>query len=136
MAGNYSSIVSLRELPFSRQSNIDKLAIEELGPPRPNLNINQVSTKAGKTYNHRFSQSWYSNPGIFRGLVNLVASLDEVFEEHLRTATVFKGMSKMVQNKLLNCITSVINFFWRRLNRLDLWQSKQIKPQMSLHRPS
>ena len=49
-----------------------------------------------------------SNPGIFRGLVDLVASLDEVFEEHLRTATVFKGTSKTVQNELLNCMESVI----------------------------
>ena len=49
-----------------------------------------------------------SNPGIFRGLVDLVASLDEVFEEHLRTATVFKGTSKTVQNELLDCMASVI----------------------------
>ena len=49
-----------------------------------------------------------SNPGIFRGLVDLVASLDEVFEEHLKTATVFKGTSKTVQNELLDCMLSVI----------------------------
>ena len=42
-----------------------------------------------------------SNLGIFRGLVDLVASLNEVFEEHLRTAIVFKGTSKTVQNELL-----------------------------------
>ncbi|XP_063745024.1 zinc finger MYM-type protein 1-like [Eleginops maclovinus] len=232
MAGNCNSIVSLRELPFSRRSNADKLAVKELGPPRPNLNIKQVSTKAGKTYSRGFSRSWYerktwlagcevanalfcypcvlihpdantdtawtktgvtdmhhlsekvkkheaskmhmdsclklsafgrvniatqldesyriavrrhndevsknrhilgrlidcvkfcgvfelalrgkdesegsSNAGIFRGLVDLVASLDEVFEEHLRTATVFKGTSKTVQNELLDCMASVI----------------------------
>lgn len=34
-------------MPFSHQSNVDKLPIKELGPPRPNSNINQVSTKAG-----------------------------------------------------------------------------------------
>ena len=59
MAGNCNSIVSLRELPFSRRSNADKLAVKELGPPRPNLNIKQVSTKAGKTYSRGFSRSWY-----------------------------------------------------------------------------
>ena len=41
-------------------------------------------------------------------MVDLVASLDEVFEEHLRSATVFKGMSKTVQNELLDCMASVI----------------------------
>ncbi len=48
-----------------------------------------------------------SNPD-FCGLVDLVSSLDEVFEEHLRTATVFKGTSKTVQNELLDCMASVI----------------------------
>nr|XP_054598746.1 zinc finger MYM-type protein 1-like [Nothobranchius furzeri] len=47
------------------------------------------------------------NPGVFRGLVDLVASLD-VLEDHLKTATVFKGTSKTVQNELLDCMLSVI----------------------------
>jgi len=34
------------------------------------------------------------NPGNFRGLVDFVASLDNVLEEHLKTAIVFKGTSK------------------------------------------
>ncbi|XP_016394516.1 uncharacterized protein LOC107728744 [Sinocyclocheilus rhinocerous] len=42
------------------------------------------------------------NPGIFRGLVDFVASLD--FEN----ATVFKGTSKTVQNELLDCMLSVV----------------------------
>lgn len=42
------------------------------------------------------------NPGIFRGLVDFVASLDNVLEEHLKTANVFKGTSKTVQNELLD----------------------------------
>lgn len=46
--------------------------------------------------------------GFFHGLVDLVASLDKVFEEHLRTAAVFKGTSKTVQNELLDCMASVI----------------------------
>ena len=37
-----------------------------------------------------------------------MALLDEVFEEHLKTATVFKGTSKTVQNKLLDSMLSVI----------------------------
>ena len=49
-----------------------------------------------------------NNPGIFRGLVDLVASLDGVLEEHLKTATVFKGTSKTVQNELLDCMLSVL----------------------------
>lgn len=45
------------------------------------------------------------NPGIFRGLVDFVASLDGVL--HLQTATVFKGTSKTAQNELLDCMLSV-----------------------------
>lgn len=48
------------------------------------------------------------NPGVFRGLVDLVTSLDTVLEEHLKTATVFKGTSKTVQNELLDCMLSVL----------------------------
>ena len=49
-----------------------------------------------------------NNPGVFRGLVDMVASLDEAFEEHLKTATVFKVTSKTVQNKLLESMLAVI----------------------------
>ncbi len=48
------------------------------------------------------------NPGIFRGLVDFVASLDNVLEEHLKIATVFKGTSKTVQNELLDSMLSVV----------------------------
>ena len=48
-----------------------------------------------------------NNPGIFSG-GDLVASLDGVLEEHLKTATVFKGTSKTVQKKLLDCMLSVL----------------------------
>lgn len=48
------------------------------------------------------------NPaGIFRGL-DFVASLDGVLEEHLKTASAFKGMSKTEQNELLECMLSVV----------------------------
>lgn len=40
--------------------------------------------------------------------VDLVASLDEAFEEHMKTATVFKGTSKTVQNTLLESMLAVI----------------------------
>ncbi|KAM3842976.1 zinc finger MYM-type protein 1-like [Diretmus argenteus] len=48
------------------------------------------------------------NPGIFRGLVNFVASLDGVLKEHLENATVFKGTSKTVQNELLDSMLSAV----------------------------
>lgn len=46
--------------------------------------------------------------GIFHGLVHLIVSLDKVFEEHFKTATVFKDTSNTVQNELLDCMLSVI----------------------------
>ncbi|KAL7887790.1 hypothetical protein AOLI_G00055110 [Acnodon oligacanthus] len=46
-----------------------------------------------------------SHPGISRGLVDLVALLGEVFEEHLKTTTAFKGTSN---SELLDCMQSVI----------------------------
>ncbi len=49
-----------------------------------------------------------NNPGIFRGLVDFVASLDGVLKEHLENATVFKGTSKTVQNELLDCMLPVV----------------------------
>lgn len=56
---------------------------------------------------HDESESSY-NPGIFRGLIDFVASLDGVLKEHLENATVFKGTSKTVQNELLDCMLSVV----------------------------
>lgn len=47
------------------------------------------------------------NPGVFRGLVDFVASLDDVLREHIEKATVFKGTSKTVQNELLQCMLDV-----------------------------
>ncbi|XP_049956318.1 zinc finger MYM-type protein 1-like isoform X1 [Schistocerca serialis cubense] len=47
------------------------------------------------------------NPGVFRGLVNLVSAIDGSMKEHLETATVFKGTSRTVQNELLDCMLSV-----------------------------
>ena len=47
------------------------------------------------------------NPGIFRGLVDLMAELDNKLAHHLEKATVFKGTSKTVQNELLDCMYEV-----------------------------
>ncbi|KAK0142686.1 Zinc finger MYM-type protein 1 [Merluccius polli] len=48
------------------------------------------------------------NPGIFLGLIDLMASIDRDLEVHLENATVFKGTSKTVQNELLDCMLSVL----------------------------
>src|SRR4029434_8143028 len=45
-----NSILSLKETPFGRRNNEDKLATIQLGPPRPNITIKQVATKKGKSY--------------------------------------------------------------------------------------
>ncbi|KAL2085060.1 hypothetical protein ACEWY4_020578 [Coilia grayii] len=48
------------------------------------------------------------NPRIFRGLVDLLASIDYDLRQHLDNATVFKGTSKTVQNELLDCMLAVL----------------------------
>ena len=40
------------------------------------------------------------NPGVFLGLVNFTAELDSILSKHLETAIVFKGTSKIIQNKM------------------------------------
>ena len=39
-----------QKLLFSRRTHEDKLTIKQLGLPRPNVSIQQVSTKGGKSY--------------------------------------------------------------------------------------
>ena len=48
-----------------------------------------------------------NNPGVFRGLVDLMAELDNELRDHLAKASVFKGTSKTVQNELLDCMHDV-----------------------------
>lgn len=48
------------------------------------------------------------NPGIFRGLVDLMASIDRDLNDHLENATVFRGTSKTVQNELLDCMLALL----------------------------
>uniref|UniRef100_H3A6X8 HAT C-terminal dimerisation domain-containing protein n=1 Tax=Latimeria chalumnae TaxID=7897 RepID=H3A6X8_LATCH len=51
------------------------------------------------------------NPGMFQGLVDLVSSIDSAMEKHVKTATVFKGTSKTIQNELLDCMLEVTRDF-------------------------
>ena len=58
------------------------------------------------------------NPGIFRGLVHLMADLGNVISNHLTSATVFKGTFKTVQNELLDCMFGTYREQWQsRLRR-------------------
>src|SRR4029434_9231311 len=41
-------------LALSRRTNEDKLTTKQLGLPRPNVSIQQVSTKGGKSYIQEF----------------------------------------------------------------------------------
>lgn len=47
------------------------------------------------------------NAGIFRGLIDFVSELDIIFKDHLDKSTVFKGVSKTIQNELLESILAV-----------------------------
>lgn len=64
------------------------------------------------------------NPGIFRGLEDFVASLDNALKEHLENATVFKGTSKTVQNELLDCMLSVVR---EHIIKAIFFQSRQMR---------
>ncbi|XP_063917578.1 zinc finger MYM-type protein 1-like [Zophobas morio] len=50
-----------------------------------------------------------TNPGIFRGLVNLMAELDTTLKSHIEKTNnrVFIGLSKTIQNELLDSIYAV-----------------------------
>ena len=62
-----NSILSLKETPFGRRNNEDKLATIQLGPPRPNITIKQVATKKGKSYTRGFSKNWYQRKSWLAG---------------------------------------------------------------------
>ena len=47
------------------------------------------------------------NPWIYRGLIDLMAELDKVLADHLKTATVYKRTLKTIQNELLDCMYEV-----------------------------
>lgn len=50
-----------------------------------------------------------NNPGVFRGLVNLMAEVDGVLKSHIENSknSVFSGLSKTIQNDLLDSILEV-----------------------------
>jgi hypothetical protein len=50
-----------------------------------------------------------ANPGIFRGLVNLLAEIDSTLKDHINKSNnrVFMGLSKTIQNELLDSIYEV-----------------------------
>nr|CAI5831341.1 unnamed protein product [Callosobruchus analis] len=41
------------------------------------------------------------NPGIYEGLVNFTAEIDALLAIHMKGSQVFKGISKTIQNELL-----------------------------------
>ena len=47
------------------------------------------------------------NPGIFRGLISFASKLHPDFKNHLETSTVFKGVSKTIQNEILDCLLQI-----------------------------
>ncbi|XP_045595761.2 zinc finger MYM-type protein 1-like [Procambarus clarkii] len=47
------------------------------------------------------------NPGIFRGLVDFACGLDSSLDAHIRNVTVFKGLSKSIQNELLESMLEI-----------------------------
>ena len=48
-----------------------------------------------------------TNPGVFRGLVDLVSQFDSALKSHLESNSLFNGISKTVQNEILNSMFEV-----------------------------
>jgi predicted SnoaL-like aldol condensation-catalyzing enzyme len=48
-----------------------------------------------------------ANPGIFRGLLDLMAEVDTIFKEHIEKSSIFKGVSKTIQNELLDSMLQI-----------------------------
>ncbi|CAG9765677.1 unnamed protein product [Ceutorhynchus assimilis] len=69
-----------------------------------NVNVEIPMTNSGRGHDET---STSDNPGIFRGLINFTAELDKTLAEHLRDSTVFKGISKEIQNDILDCMLEV-----------------------------
>lgn len=47
------------------------------------------------------------SPGVFKGLINFIATFDPSLQKHLDSNSVFKGTSKTIQNELLQCMLEV-----------------------------
>ena len=64
----YNSILSLKETPFSWRTYQDKLTTKQLGPPRPYVSIQQVSTKrVGGSYTRGFYKNLYERKSWLAG---------------------------------------------------------------------
>jgi len=50
-----------------------------------------------------------SNKGNYLELLDLLAQEEQLLKEHLLSSTTFKGTSKLIQNDLIECVTSVLN---------------------------
>ena len=48
-----------------------------------------------------------ANPGVFRGLVDLVCEFDSALKSHMESNVLFKGISKTTQNDILSAILQV-----------------------------
>jgi hypothetical protein len=49
------------------------------------------------------------NKGNYLELLELLAQEEQLLKEHLLSSAIFKGTSKMIQNNLIECVTSVLN---------------------------
>lgn len=49
------------------------------------------------------------NKGNYLELLELLAQEEQLLKEHLLSSAIFKGISKMIQNDLIECVTSVLN---------------------------
>ena len=54
-----NSVEFLLKNQFERLKLEEKIAIKQLGPDRPDINIIQQTKDSGTTYNRTFSQAWY-----------------------------------------------------------------------------
>eukprot|EP00102_Acyrthosiphon_pisum_P014947 XP_008185265.1 PREDICTED: uncharacterized protein LOC103310034 [Acyrthosiphon pisum] len=60
------------------------------------------------------------NPEVFKGLINFTAELDYALKTHLEKATVFKGISKEIQNDILDCTLTICqNQIKTEINQAD-----------------
>uniref|UniRef100_A0A1A8J1L4 Si:ch211-240b21.2 n=1 Tax=Nothobranchius kuhntae TaxID=321403 RepID=A0A1A8J1L4_NOTKU len=54
-----NSVRSLLDYPFKRRTMEEKILVKELGPHRPEINLQQRSTEKVKAYNRTFCRTWF-----------------------------------------------------------------------------
>lgn len=60
------------------------------------------------------------NPGVFRGLVDLLGEVDNIFKKHLLKKKSFQGLSKTIQNELLDSMLVVArNFILKEMEQAE-----------------